>query len=190
MLQYNEILPKKVIELDGEPYMVLAAHVFRKQQGKPVNQTKLRSLKTGKVIERSFHASESVEEAFVERREAVFAFQKRDTFHFHSPEDKTERFVLSSEEAGEAQRYLVPGMTATLLVYNDTIIGVELPIKVELVVVETPPNVRGNTAQGGSKPAKLESGAEVVVPMFIEVGDVVRVNTQTGEYVERVEKAR
>jgi elongation factor P len=189
MLQYNEILPKRIIELDGEPYLVLSAHVFRKQQNRPVNQTKLRHLRTGKVIERSFHPNESVEEAAVAERAAVFTFQKRGEFHFHDPENKRERFVLPESAVGETARYLIPGMEVRLLFFEDAVISVDLPIKVDLRVVETPPNVRGNTAQGGWKPAVLESGAEVTVPLFIEVGDVVRINTQTGEYVERVKKA-
>lgn len=188
MLQYNEILPKKVIELDGEPYLVLSAHVFRKQQNRPVNQTKLRHLRTGRVIERSFHQNETVAEATIERVPAVFAFRKRDTFHFHSPEDKSRRYTAPEDIVGDAAQYLIPETEVTLVFFDDALIGVELPIKVDLKVIDTPPNVRGNTAQGGTKPATLESGAEVIVPLFIEVGDVIRVNTQTGEYVERVEK--
>lgn len=188
MLDYNEILPKKYIDIDDEPYQVLSAHVFRKQQRKPVNQTKLRNLITGKVLERSFHQNETIPEADIETKQVVYIFSKGDEAVFHMADDKSARFSLPRESIEDSLRYTKEGTEVTALLFNEEVVSIEAPIKVELEVVETQPNVKGGTAQGGSKPAVLETGATVTVPMFINVGDRIRLNTQTGDYTERVKK--
>jgi elongation factor P len=188
MLTYNEIKPRKFIELEGEPYEVLSSHVFRKQQRKPVNQTKLRNLLTDKVTEYSFHQSEKVEEADLETKEAKFLYQKRDELWFSDPSDPSDRYQLAADVVGDAISYIRPNDTVSTLVYRDEIIGLKVPIKVHLKVTQAPPNIKGNTSSGGTKPVTLETGATVNTPLFIEVGDTVEVNTETGEYVTRVEK--
>lgn len=189
MLSYSEVKPGKYIVLGGEPYEVLSANVFRKQQRKPVNAAKLRHLTAGKVIEHSFAASDKVEEADVERREAKYIFNKRGNWWFCPPDDPSDRFSLPEELVGDKGKFMKEGDVVELLVFDEDeqerIIGVKIPIKVDLEVAEAPPNVKGNTAQGGTKPVTLETGAVVNVPMFIEAGERVRVNTETGEYVER-----
>jgi elongation factor P len=188
MLEYNEILPKRVILLEGEPYEVLDAHVFRKQMRKPVNQTKLRHLITGRVTEQAFHQSEKVSEADLSTREVKFLYHNKGEYWFCSPTNPADRFKLEEELIGAAGAYLKPNSVIEAVVFDEKIISVRVPIKVELIVKEAPPAVRGNTAQGGTKQIVLETGAVVNAPLFVNEGDVVRVNTELGTYVERVDK--
>ncbi len=186
MLAYNEVLPKKLIILDGEPYEVVSSWVFRKQQRKPVNQTKLRNLKTGSMAEMTFHQSDKIEEAEVESRPAIFIYERGGEWFFHEKDDKSKRFQLDDEHIGDTGKYLKGNTEVDVRWFDGEPIQVKIPIKMDLKVTEAPPNTRGNTAQGGNKVITLETGATLNVPMFIEAGDVVRINTETGEYVERV----
>ncbi|MBI4086836.1 elongation factor P [Candidatus Kaiserbacteria bacterium] len=189
MLAYNEILPKKVIIHNDEPFVVVSAHVFRKQQRKPVNQTKLKGLKSGKFIEQTFHQNESVREADISDRPITFLYGNRGEYFFCEPDDPSKRFSLAEDLVGPAGKYLKPKSEVTAIVYNDEIIGVTLPIKMELMVTEADPATKGNTAQGATKEVVLETGATIMVPMFINQGDVIRINTETDEYTERISKS-
>ena len=186
MLDYNDITPKKLIIVDGEPYEVLSSWVFRKQQRKPVNQVKMRNLKTGSMAEQTFHVSDKVEEAEVETRPAIFIYERGGEWWFNEASDKSKRFPLEEERVGDASKFLKGNTQVDVRWFEGEPIQVKIPIKMELKVTEAPPNTRGNTAQGGDKVVKLETGAAITVPMFVEEGDVIRVNTETGEYVERV----
>ena len=188
MLNYNEVVQKKFIILEGAPYEVLASHVFRKQQRKPVNQTKLKNLITGKVTEQSFHQAEAIEEAEIDERAIKFLYQSRGEFWFCEANDPSIRFALPESIIGDAGRFLKVNTMVEALVFDDKIIGVKLPIKMDLTVKEAPPSMKGNTAQGGNKQVLLETGTSINVPLFINEGDVIRINTESGEYVERVEK--
>ncbi len=188
MLEYNEILPKKVILQGGEPYEVLDAHVFRKQQRKPVNQTKLRHLITGRITEQAFHVSEKVEEADLSTRSVKYLYSNRGAWWFCSENNPADRFELPNETVGPQGQFLKPNTVVEALVFNEKIIALRIPIKVELVVKEAPPAVRGNTAQGGTKQIVLETGVTINAPLFVNEGDIVRVNTELGSYVERVDK--
>ena len=195
MLEYNEILPKKVVLVDGEPYEVLDAHVFRKQMRKPVNQTKLRHLITGKVTEHAFHQSEKAEEADLSTRTVKYLFSNKGEYWFCTEKNPADRFTLSDTIVGTAGQFMKPNSLIESLVFTDKnrdsggrIIAVRVPIKVELLVKDAPPAVRGNTSQGGSKQIILETGATINAPLFINEGDLVRINTETGQYVERVDK--
>ncbi|MEK7612583.1 MAG: elongation factor P [Patescibacteria group bacterium] len=196
MLEYNEILPKKVILLDGEPYEVLDAHVFRKQMRKPVNQTKLRHLITGKVTEQAFHQAEKAEEADLSTKPVKFLYANRGEWWFCAENNPADRFTLAEDLIGAAGQFLKPNSVVDALVFHDPssdlgagkIISVRVPIKMDLVVKEAPPAVKGNTAQGGSKQITLETGATLNAPLFINEGDIVRINTELGTYVERVDK--
>ncbi len=189
VLAYNEILPKKVILWNDEPYIVLSAHVFRKQQRKPVNQTKIKSLRSGKVVEQTYHQNENAEEADITYRQIEYIYESRGEFWFHTPGKPSERFALKGEIVGDQMKYAKPKTEVKAMVFNDEIIGIDLPIKVDLKVTEAAPAVKGNTVQGGSKLVTLETGATCNVPMFVNEGDILRINTETGEYTERVEKA-
>ncbi|MFW6210454.1 MAG: elongation factor P [Patescibacteria group bacterium] len=189
VLSYNEITQKKVILYDEEPYQVLSTHVFRKQQRKPVNITKLKNLKSGRVIDVTFHQNETVEEADLETKLVTFIFQKPGEFWFHTTGDPSDRFSLEEDLVGEAGRFLKERSEVAALLFNDEVIGLKIPIKVELKVAEAMPAVKGNTSSGAQKEVTLETGATINVPMFINEGDILSINTETGEYSERVEKA-
>ncbi|TSC67244.1 MAG: elongation factor P [Parcubacteria group bacterium Gr01-1014_73] len=199
MLSYNEILPKKFIVLDGQPYEVLDAHIFRMQQRKPVNQTKLKNLITGKVTDYTFHQQDKMAEADLQKKEAKYLYNNKGEWWFCEPNKPANRFKLEIAQIGEGGRFLKTDAVVELLTFGPgsdspaanagaqaKIIGVRLPIKVELKVVEAPPAVKGDTSKGASKIVKLETGAEISTPLFINEGDTIRVNTETGEYVERV----
>ncbi|MEK7504678.1 MAG: elongation factor P [Patescibacteria group bacterium] len=186
MLDYNEIKPRKFIILDDEPYEVLDSHVFRKQQRKPVNATKLRNLLTLGVREHSFAVSDKVEEAELEEREIIFLYTNKGEYWFCEVNDKAKRFKLEPEKVADKMAYIKPNSTLKLLTFGEKLLGIKIPIKVELKVVEAAPAVKGNTVQGGLKQITLETGLTLNVPMFINEGDTLRVNTETGEYTERV----
>ncbi len=191
MLEYSEIKERKYIVFEGDPYEVLSSHVFRKQQRKPVNATKLRNLLTGRIVEHSFHVSDKAEEADIKKHEVKFLYANRGEFWFSEINDPSKRFQLSETMIGPASKFLKANTIVATLIFDDgseegKTIGVKLPIKMDLKVTESHPATKGNTAQGASKEVVLETGATLMVPMFIKEGDVVKVNTETGEYTDRV----
>jgi len=186
MLEYSEIVERKFIILDGVPYEVVSSHVFRKQQRKPVNATKLRNLLTGKITERSFHQSEKIEEAEIISREIKYLYTNKGEYWFSEINDPSKRFKLEAEMVGAQGKFLKQNSVVKVLVFNEEIIGLKLPIKVELKVTEAPPAVKGDTVTGGTKQVTLETGAVINAPLFVNEGDVIRVNTETEEYAERV----
>lgn len=189
VLSYNEILPKTIINYNGEPYEVLSAHIFRMQMRKPVNQTKLRQLVGGKVIEISFHQNETVTEADVGAMQATYLYSNRGESWFCEAGNPKNRFSFPEGEVADKVRWLTPNALVDVVTYEEKPITVKIPVKVDLVVKDAPPAVKGNTVSGGSKVAELSTGAKVNVPLFINPGDVIRINTDTGEYAERTEKA-
>jgi len=188
MLEYNEILKGKIILYNDDPYEVLDAHVFRKQQRKPVNQTKLRNIITGKVTEQAFHVSEKAQEADLSTKGVKYLYSNKGERWFCAENNPADRFVLSEETIGLGSQFLKTNAIVEALIFDERIIGIKMPIKVELKVTEAAAAVKGTTAQGGSKQITLETGATLFVPMFINEGDVIRINTETGEYVERADK--
>ena len=186
MLSYNEIKPGVAVLVDGEPYVCTWNNIMQKQQRRPVNQTKLRHLIRGNSIEYSFQQSDKLQEAEIETRPAVFIYERNNEWFFHENTDKSKRFTVTNEMVGDSGKFLKGNTEVDTLWFEDKLFRVKLPIKMDLKVKEAPPNTRGNTAQGGNKVVVLETGANINVPMFINQGDVVRINTETGEYVERV----
>ena len=189
VLSYNEITLKKVILHEGEPYLVVASHVFRKQQRKPVNITKLKGLKSGRVLEVTFHQNETVEEADMETRTVTFIYRKPGEYWFHTAGKAAERFSLTEELVGDQGRFLKERTDIDAIVFDDEVIGLKMPIKMDLKVKEAMDAVKGNTSSGALKEVTLETGATIMAPMFINAGDIISVNTETGDYSERVEKA-
>ena len=189
VLTYSEITPGKIITFDGNIYLVIKSHVMRKDMGKPSNQTKLKNLKNGKVSEIAFHAAEKVDEAEVENREVKYLYTTKGEVWFCDPTDPKDRFKLAEDVVSEQLQFMKSNMIVEMREWEGELLGVHLPVKMEFVVKEAPPSVKGNTVQGGSKNVTLETGAVVSAPMFINTGDIIRVNTETGEYTERVEKA-
>jgi elongation factor P len=186
MLEYNEITVRKYILVDGEPYEILESHVFRKQQRKPVNQVKMKNLISGSIKEMTFHVSEKAEEADLGKRQIKFLYTNKGEFWFSEINDPSKRFKIEEVMIGTAGKFLKPNSNVDALVFDEQIIGVTLPIKVDLKVIEAPPAVRGDTAKGGNKQIILETGAAMTAPMFVNEGDIIRINTETGEYVERL----
>jgi elongation factor P len=184
-MDFSDLKTKGVIVLyNGQPHEVIWSQFVRMQQRKPVIQTKLRNLISGKVLDYSFKSGEKVEEAEVTKQAAQFLYADETGANFMNNESY-ETVALSKAIMEDKLGYLKEGEQVILRYFDGAPISIELPIKVELKVKETPPGVRGDTSGGGTKPAILETGMTINVPLFIKEGDSVRINTQTGEYVER-----
>lgn len=192
MLNYNEIKEKKYIVLNGEPFEVVSSQVSRKQANKPVNKTKVKSLLSGKVIEKVFHVSEKAEEADINTKTIKYLYNNRGQHWFCEENNPSKRFDLGAEIIGDRIKFVKENSLIDALLFTnkdeEKIIGIKIPIKVALEVTEAPPAVKGNTAQGATKQVTLETGALVFTPLFIDEGDIVRINTDTGEYTERISK--
>src|SRR3989344_8701859 len=189
VLSYNEILPKTIVKYNGEPLEGHYPHVFRMQMRKPVNQTKLRLLVSGKVIEISFHQNETVTEADIGKMQAQYLYTARGESWFAQVDNPKNRFSFPESSVHDKVQWLVQNTLVEIVTYEEKPVTIKIPIKVELAVKDAPPAVKGNTVSGGSKIAELATGAKVQVPLFINTGDTIRINTDTGEYTERVEKA-
>ena len=179
-----------MFKFEGIPYEVLDYAFLRMQQRKPVAKTRIKNLLTGQVIERNFHQNEPLEEIEVEKQPITFLYGHREEFWFCEKGNPKNRFKLEETKIGPAAKFLKPNSEVTALKLEERILSVKAPIKVDLKIIEAPPGERGNTAQGGTKMATLETGAQVAVPLFVNTGDIVRVNTETGAYAERMEKSK
>ncbi len=188
MLAYTELTKGTLFILDGEPYEVTEMNFLRMQQRKATVNTKIRNLITGKILERNWQASDSFEEAEVTRQNAVFIYAHRDEYWFTEEGNPKARFSLSAEVIGDTAKFLKPNTKVETMTFKGKVIKVKLPIKMDVKVIEAPPAIKGNTAQGGSKVITIEGGAQISAPLFINEGDIIKVNTEKGEYVERVEK--
>ena len=188
VLSYNEIVKGAVINYNDEPYEVLSSHVFRMQANAPQNKTKLRHLVSGRVIEISFHQSDTAEEADIDSMQARYLYANRGEIWFAEEGNAKNRFSFPESAVQEKVQWLSQNALADIVTYEEKPITIKIPIKVELTVTEAPPAVRGNTAQGGTKQIVLETGATINAPLFVNEGDIVRINTETGTYVERVDK--
>jgi len=182
----NEVRKGDYVVLSGEPFEVVDREHIAMQQRRAGGKLKVKSLKTGKVKEESMLSQGEIEEAEINREEAIFAYDKRGEFWFHKEGKPAERFVLDGEILGEQVKFLKPKMKVMTIGYSGEVVAVKLPIKGGYEVKETPPPIKGATAAGGNKPATLETGAVVAVPMFVETGDKIVVNTERGEYDSRV----
>lgn len=188
MLSYNELKPGVLIILSGQPFEVLESQFLRMQQRKPVMKAKIKNLFSSVVVEISFQQTDKIEEAEIEKIQVKFLYFHRDEFWFAESENPKNRFILKSEAIGDLKKFLKPNSEITAIKFRDKIISIKLPIKVDYKVIEAPPAIRGDTAQGGTKTVIIETAAKISTPLFINEGDVIRVNTETGEYVERIEK--
>ncbi|MBS3902974.1 MAG: elongation factor P [Anaplasmataceae bacterium] len=184
-LSYTDLKKGVLFVYENDPYEVLEANFLRMQQRKAVVQTKIRNLITGKVLDRNWQPSDSFEEAEVEKTEANFIYASKGEYWFHTKGNPKERFSLFEEIIGTAGQFLKKDTIVETFSFKGKVIRVKIPIKMDLKVVEAPPSIKGNTAQGGNKVVTLESGAKINAPLFIEEGQVIRVNTETGQYVER-----
>ncbi len=187
-MEYTELKPGTFIIVDGQPAVVLEYDFVRMQQRKPVVKTKIKNLITGSVSEKSWQPSDDIEEAEIEKMPSKFLYQHRGEYWFSEISSPQNRFNLKEESLGSIKNFLKPNLEITALKFDDKIFNIEIPVKADFKVTEAPPALKGNTAQGGTKTVIIETGAKVNTPLFINEGDIIRVNTGNGEYVERVEK--
>ncbi|NLN07168.1 MAG: elongation factor P [Firmicutes bacterium] len=185
MISTSDFRTGLTIEVDGEVYTIVEFQHVKPGKGSAFVRTKLKNARTGAVTERTFRAGEKMERAIMDRREMQYLYNSGDEYYVMDNETY-EQYALTKDQIGDGIKYLKENMNVTVLFYQDKIFGVELPNFVELVVVDTEPGIKGDTASGGSKPAKLETGLVVQVPLFVNVGDTLRIDTRTGEYLERV----
>ncbi|HTV51832.1 MAG TPA: elongation factor P [Steroidobacteraceae bacterium] len=175
------------ILLDGDPYSIVENEMVKPGKGQAFNRVKVRNLKTGRVIERTFKSGEFVEAADVVEMDMQYLYQDGDFWHFMVP-DSFEQYTAGKAVAGDIAVWLKDGITCIVTLWNNEPLAITPPPHIELKVIETDPGLRGDTATGGQKPAKLETGAVVRVPLFINEGEVIRVDTRTGQYISRAKQ--
>lgn len=194
MLEYSEIRVGKIILYEDEPCEVLDNHVARTQMRKPQNQVKLKNLISGRALNATFHAADKVDQADIKKRDIKFIYANRGEYWFCDPADPKNRFKIEENILGDSVKYLKPNENVTSVIWDndgeEKTIKISLPVKMEFTVKEAPPSIRGNTANGGGKLVTLENGVKISVPFFVEAGDKIRINTETGEYVERVSETK
>lgn len=188
MLSYNDLKKGTLFIWDGEPYEVLEYNFVRMQQRRPTAQTKIRNIKTGSISMQSFKQSDTFQEVEIVRKKAMFLYVHRGDYVFHLEGDPKNRFNVSETILGERAKFLKPNTLVEARYLGEELLDVVMPIKMDFKVIEAPPSIKGNTAQGGVKQVKIETGATLNVPLFIEEGDIIRINTELGEYVERANK--
>ena len=187
MLTYTNLKKGVKIILDKEPYEVLESRPMKKAQRRPVIQSKVKNLITGSVFDKNFHQGDTFQEAEVLKLKAKFIYCHRERYFFCQEDTPSKRFDLNAEQIGSQAKFLKPNQLTEALIFNEEIINISLPIKVQLKVSEAPPGVKGDRAQGGTKTVTLETKAKISVPLFVKQGDVIEINTETEEYVKRVE---
>lgn len=185
MISTNDFHNGLTIELDGDIYTVIEFQHVKPGKGSAFVRSKLKNLRTGSTTERTFRAGEKVTKAHMDRRQVEYLYRTDDNYHVMDLETY-EQFALTEEQIGESSRFLKENEKLNLVMHNQEVIGIELPYTVELKVVETEAGIKGDTASGGSKPATLETGLVVQVPFFINIGDVLKIDTRNGAYIERV----
>ena len=173
------------IELNGEPFTIVDFLHVKPGKGGAFVRTTLKSLISGNVIDRTFRSGEKIDKPNLEEKQMQYLYESDGEFHFMDNETYEQSF-LTQEQLGDARNYLQESVTVAVLFHNDKPIGVEVPIFVELKVASTEPGIKGDTAAGATKPATLETGMTVLVPLFVNEGDVLKIDTRTGKYIERV----
>lgn len=185
MISTGELRKGVTIELDGKLYQILDYNHIKTGRGSAQVRIKLRDVRAGSTIDHTVQAGTKFARARVERREMQYLYTDGDFYHFMNTET-FEQLGVAAGNMGEANLYLKENDICELVLYGDEVIGIELPITVDLLVTETDPGFKGDTATGGTKPATLETGLKVQVPLFVEPGTRIRVNTDSGQYIERV----
>ena len=185
MIDAGELRKGITIELDGEIYRVEEYRHVKMQQRLPVIRLRLRNVRSGITLERNFSPKDKFARASLEHRPTQYLYQEEDLYYFMDNKSY-EQMMLTSEQIGEGVNYLKEGLNLEILTHNGEAISLELPVAVELKVIEAELGFKGDTATPGTKQAKLETGLKVQVPLFINVGDIVKVDTRSGEYLEKV----
>ena len=183
MISGSELRKGVIIDLEGKLYQVLDyQHIKMKRTA--LARVKLRDIKDGHTTEQTFQSGEKFTRARLEFRNVQYLYNDGDLYYFMD-EENFEQFPLSSTQIGDAVNYLKEGMSLQVSSYKGELVGVELPITVELEVTESEPGFKGDTATGGTKPAKMETGITIQVPLFVDKGDIIKVDTRNGSYLER-----
>ena len=185
MLDINDLKSGLTVKLDGTVYLIVDSQQVKPGKGSAFARVKLKNMRLGTVIERTFRSGEKIEEAFVNERKVQYLYQAGDTFHFMDTETY-DQLTLAEDQMGKTNLFLKENMVITLLEHEGQILSVIPPMFVELKVVQADPGLRGDTAKGGNKAARVETGASVQVPLFVAEGDVIKIDTRTGTYVSRV----
>jgi len=186
MISYSDLKKGVKIILNNQPYEITESSFLFKGRGHSVLQSKIKNLISGDIISRTFHPSEVFKEAEISKIEIKFLYSHRDRYFFSKKENLTKRFDLTAEQIGQQRKFLKPNQILEGIIFKDKVVNIILPIKINLKVIEAPPGIKGERAQSGTKPVTLETGAVINVPLFIEIGDIIEINTETGEYVKRV----
>ena len=184
MIDVGQVRKGIAIELDGKIYQVVEYNHIKIGRGSAQVKLRLRDIKGGGVIERAFQATEKFNPAFVEKRPFQFLYSDGETYHFMDSESY-EQLELTADDIGDGVKFLKDGQELEMLMHNGNLVTVELPIAVQLEVVQTEPGFKGNTATGGTKPATMETGVVVQVPLFISAGEILKVDTRDGSYIEK-----
>jgi elongation factor P len=185
MISTNDVRPGMALDLPDGLFSIVHYEHVKPGKGKAFVRMKLKNVETGQVLDRTFRADEDVPQAFIDRREHQYLYSDDLGFHFMNMDDYSQ-FALTPVDVGDAANFLLDGMTVILAMYQGTPIGVELPTTVELEVTYAEPAVKGNTVSGATKLVKVETGIDVQVPLFVEQGDRIKVDTRSGEYMTRV----
>ncbi|MGB4571038.1 MAG: elongation factor P [Tepidanaerobacteraceae bacterium] len=185
MISTNDLKTGVTVEIDGEVFMIVDFQHVKPGKGAAFVRTKIKNVKTGQVFERTFRAGEKLNRAIVERKTMQYIYSEGDVYYFMDTQTY-EQIPLNKDQLGDSVDYLKENLEVMVMFHEGVSIGIELPTFVELEVTETEPGFKGDTATGGSKPATLETGLTVQVPLFINIGDIIRVDTRTGEYLGRV----
>ena len=185
MITAGEFRNGVTFELDGNVFQIVEFQHVKPGKGAAFVRTKLKNVETGNVLEKTFRAGEKVAKAMLNRKEMQYLYKAGEEFVMMDLESY-EQLQLTKDQVGDGVKYMKEDMIVQVLMHDTKIIGVDIPAHVELAVVDTPPAEKGNTAQGGTKPATLETGAVVNVPFFVANGDVIRVDTRSNEYLDRV----
>lgn len=185
MISTSELKNGLTIKMDGQLFQVIEFQHVKPGKGGAFVRTKMRSLTSGNVLERTFRSGEKLEDAFIEYKKLQFSYASGDEYHFM--EEKTyEQFQLTAEQMGDVPHFLKENMVVTASFYEGRLMSIEPPMFVELAVVEADPGLKGDTAKSGTKSVKLETGYSIQVPLFVDIGDLLKIDTRTGDYVERV----
>jgi len=185
MISTSELKNGVYIKLDGEIYQVTEFLHVKPGKGPAFVRTKIKNISTGQALDRTFKTNEKIEDVYVEKQVMQYLYKDGDKYNFMN-NDSYEQIEIHSSQLGDVPKYLTDGVNVQIAMNNGAVISVELPAAVVLEVVETDPGMRGDTVSGGSKPATLETGAVVQVPLFINIGDKIKIDTRTGQYLERV----
>jgi elongation factor P len=185
MISTNDFHTGVTIEMDGDIFIVLEFQHVKPGKGQAFVRSKLKNLRTGSIVDKTFRAGEKMPKAHLERNEMEYLYRDDDSLHVMDTETY-EQITLLPEQIGDGVKYLKENDRITVVMHGEKVVGVEVPLNVNLKITETEPGLKGDTASGATKPATVETGVVVMVPLFINEGDTIKIDTRTGSYIERV----